>query len=217
MKIKVCGMRQPANINAVAELGIDMMGFIFYDRSPRYVAMVERPLTDSLRARGIEPVALFVDEDIDKVAAITERSGFTTVQLHGSESPAYCDALRKRGIKVLKAISIACGDDIARAALYDGHADMLVIDTQCCGHGGSGHKFDWSLLEGAPFTTPFLLSGGIDADDAHRVMELYGKMHGLMAGVDVNSRFETEPGVKSPELLRHFINNLNTYDITNQI
>ena len=102
-----------------------------------------------------------------------------------------------------------CIRDRSKCTAYDGHADMLVLDTKSASKGGSGQKFDWSLLEHAPFSTPFLLSGGITPDDAVAVKELFIKMNGLMAGVDLNSKFETAPGVKSASLLAHFINNIN--------
>lgn len=206
MKIKVCGLRCPENIDEVASLGIDMAGFIFYDKSPRMVVEVEPDVIARLQARGVEPVALFVDETIDTVIDTMERSGFTTVQLHGGESPEYCDRLRERGLKVLKAIPIGCADDIEKCAVYNGHADMLVLDTRCACKGGSGRKFDWGLLEQAAFSTPFLLSGGIAPGDAVAVKELFKKMNGLMAGVDLNSKFETAPGLKSASLLSDFIN-----------
>ncbi|MDE6345817.1 MAG: phosphoribosylanthranilate isomerase [Muribaculaceae bacterium] len=206
MKIKVCGLRSPENIDEVASLGIDMAGFIFYPRSPRFAGEPDRSALLRLRARGVEPVALFVDEDIDTVTEILQKYGFLTVQLHGDESQVYCDRLRERGFKVLKAISIAEAADIAKAEAYDGHADMLVLDTRCAGKGGSGRKFDWGLLEQAAFSTPFLLSGGIAPDDAVAVKELFKKMNGLMAGVDLNSKFETAPGLKSASLLSDFIN-----------
>lgn len=209
MKIKVCGLRCPENIDEVASLGIDMAGFIFYPRSPRFAGEPDRYALLRLRACGVEPVALFVDEDIDTVTGILQKYGFLTVQLHGDESPAYCDRLRARGFKVLKAIPIGCADDIEKCAVYDGHADMLVLDTRCAGKGGSGQKFDWGLLEHASFSTPFLLSGGIAPGDAVAVKELFKKMNGLMAGVDLNSKFETAPGLKSASLLSDFINIIN--------
>lgn len=209
MKIKVCGMRRPDNIDEVAALGIDMAGFIFYPRSPRFVDEPDTDALSRLKAQGVEPVALFVDEDIDTVTGILRKYGFGTVQLHGNESPAYCERLRADGVRVLKAMPIACADDMSRCAAYDSHADMLVLDTKSSSKGGSGQKFDWSLLAQASFSTPFLLSGGIAPDDAVAVKELFKKMNGLMAGVDLNSKFETAPGVKSASLLAHFINIIN--------
>ncbi|MDE6317314.1 MAG: phosphoribosylanthranilate isomerase [Muribaculaceae bacterium] len=208
MKIKVCGMRQPDNIDEVASLGIDMMGFIFYPKSPRFAGTPDRVIINALRSRGVMPVGVFVDEDSDTVVDKMEHCGFTAIQLHGNECVDYCDLLRQRGFTVLKAISIAGAEDIAKAAGYDGHADMLVLDTKCAGKGGSGVKFDWKLLAKGGFTTPFLLSGGISAEDIDSVTALYHSMSGLMAGVDLNSRFETEPGIKSPEILREFIDKI---------
>lgn len=212
MKVKVCGMRQPGNIDAVAALGIDMMGFIFYQRSPRYVTELQGDIIAALRMRGVEPVALFVDEAVDTVTATMERYGFLTAQLHGNESPEYCDQLRSRGFKVLKAISISGENDIDRAALYDGHADMLVLDTKSPGKGGSGVKFNWELLAAASFTTPYLLSGGISPDDTRAVKAVYEQSGGLMAGVDINSRFETAPALKDVAAVADFITEL-LYDI----
>lgn len=208
MKIKVCGMRQPNNIDEVASLGIDMMGFIFYPKSPRFAGTPDMVTIKALRSQGVMPVGVFVDEDFDTVVDKMEHCGFTAIQLHGNESVDYCDRLRQRGFTVLKAISIAGAEDMAKAADYDGHADMLLLDTKCAGKGGSGVKFDWKLLAKRGFTTPFLLSGGINAEDIDSVTALYHSMSGLMAGVDLNSQFETEPGIKSPEILREFIDRI---------
>lgn len=208
MKVKVCGLRHPDNIGAVASLGIDYAGFIFYRKSPRYAGEVNAEVIAGLQSAGVEPVALFVDENMEEVKGVMMRGGFRTVQLHGSESPDYCDRLRALGYKVLKAISVADRCDLDRCTDYDGHADMLVIDTKCVGKGGSGRKFDWSVLAGAVFATPFLLSGGIGPEDAVAVTALYRKMEGKMAGVDLNSRFESEPGRKEPQLLSYFLNGL---------
>ena len=209
MKVKVCGMRQPGNIDAIAALGIDMMGFIFYIRSPRYVTELQGDVISALRMRGVEPVALFVDEELDTVTATMNRYGFLTAQLHGNESPEYCDNLRYRGFKVLKAISISGEDDIDRAMLYDGHTDMLVLDTKSPGKGGSGVKFNWELLSAASFTTPYLLSGGISPDDTRAVKAVYEQSGGLMAGVDINSRFETAPALKDVAAVADFIAELS--------
>lgn len=209
MKVKVCGMREAANIKAAAALSPDYMGFIFYPKSPRYVAGIPEEIVGYLKERGIEPVALFVDEPLEKVVETIGRYGFDTVQLHGNESAEYCDALRRRGVRVLKAVSIGEKGDIARCRSYDGHADILVIDNKCRSKGGSGKKFDWSLLEGIDCTTPFLLSGGIGPDDAGAVREIYDTMEGRMLGVDVNSCFETAPAVKDAAALANFIPHIN--------
>lgn len=208
MKVKVCGMRDACNIKELASLSPDYMGFIFYPKSPRYVAAMPEEIIGYLKERGIEPVALFVDEPFEKVVETIGRYGFDTVQLHGSENAEYCDALRCKGIRVLKAVSVGEKGDIARCRSYDGHADILVIDNKCRSKGGSGKKFDWSLLEGIDCETPFLLSGGIGPDDADAVREIYDTMGGRMLGVDVNSCFETAPAVKDTAALERFIKQL---------
>lgn len=209
MKIKVCGMTRPDNIDDVAALGIDMMGFIFYPKSPRYAGLPDRSVIDRLQSHGTEPVGVFVDEEIATMMEILRQTGITTVQLHGNESIDLCDMLRDKGYRVMKAISIADRVDIERASAYDNHIDMLVLDTKCKEKGGSGRKFDWSLLIQKGFKSPFLLSGGISAVDYDSVTELYHAMGGQMMGVDLNSRFETEPGVKSTEMLKGFINRVS--------
>lgn len=208
MKVKVCGMRDAANIKEAASLSPDYMGFIFYPKSPRYVAAIPEGIVLRLKGRGIEPVALFVDEPLEKVIETMERYGFGSVQLHGSESAVYCDKLRERGFKVFKAVSVGASEDIAKCREYDGHADMLVIDNKCRSKGGSGKKFDWSLLDKIDCATPFLLSGGIGPDDAEAVREIYDTMGGRMLGVDVNSCFETAPAVKDAAALERFIKQL---------
>lgn len=208
MKVKVCGMRDAANIKAIAALPPDFMGFIFYPKSPRYVATMPEGIVNYLKDRGIEPVALFVDEPVEKVAATMEKYGFTTVQLHGSESTEYCDKLRERGFKVFKAVSIGTREDTEKCREYDGHADMLIIDNKCRQRGGSGKKFNWELLDHINCSTPFLLSGGIGPGDYNAVIAAYIRMGGKMIGVDLNSCFETEPGIKDASAIDIFIQQL---------
>lgn len=209
MKIKVCGMRQPENIDEASTLGIDYMGFIFYPKSPRYISDLQPETIALLKTRGIEPVALFVDEPLEKVVEMMDRYGFRTVQLHGNESAEYCAALKKKGYKVIKAIPVLTEGDLIRWHEYQNVADMLVIDTKTPGKGGSGEKFNWDMLERTEIGMPFLLSGGIGAEDADSVNTMYKRLKGKMAGVDLNSRFEIAPGLKDTSLLSYFINQLN--------
>lgn len=209
MKIKVCGMRQPENIDKVSTLGIDYMGFIFYPKSPRYIDDLQPETIALLKTRGIEPVVLFVDEPLEKVVEMMDRYGFRTVQLHGNESAEYCAALKKKGYKVIKAIPVMTEGDLIRWREYQDVADMLVIDTKTPGKGGSGKKFNWDMLERTEIGMPFLLSGGIGTEDAEAVNTLYNRLKGRMVGVDLNSRFETAPGLKDTTLLSYFINRLN--------
>ena len=198
-------MRDPENVREVSGLKPDFMGYIFYPRSPRYCTSLPEDTVRSLPG-GIMPVAVFVNNDFDGIMNIIKRYGFKGVQLHGEETPEMCRRLKDEGLFVLKAISVKDSESIGRACGYEGYVDLLVLDTATDGKGGSGRKFDWSLLNDAVIPTDFLLSGGIGPDDADDITNL-DIPH--MVGVDLNSRFEISPGVKSKPLLSKFFKRLN--------
>lgn len=202
MIIKVCGMREAANIREVARLDIDMMGFIFYPGSPRYVtASVPRTAADS----NLQRVGVFVNAAIEDVLQMAGAYNLDAVQLHGSETAAYCQMLRKRldaSTSLIKAISVAGAEDVRKYKEYAGVVNLFLFDTRCKTMGGSGEQFDWTVLEQYDGDVPFLLSGGIGPEDVGRVLEF---RHPQCVGVDLNSRFELEPGVKDVERLRTFI------------
>ena len=194
MKIKVCGMREQQNIAEVARLAPDMMGFIFYEPSPRNACATPPESLDSLLSTT-RRVGVFVDAPREEILATARRYGLHFVQLHGSESPEMCAGLHDEGLGVIKAFGIATRDDVARTAAYEGTCDLYVFDTSSENHGGTGRKFDHTLTEAYHGATPFLLSGGLGPDDAE---QLAGLRHPSCAGFDINSRFETSPGVKNP-------------------
>ena len=207
--IKVCGMRNAENIRAVEALGIDLMGFIFWTKSSRYVS--ERP--DYLPTK-CKRVGVFVDEDIETVKRIADEYALDYIQLHGHESPDYIRALRvvdgfPVDIHLIKAISVSGRDDIATYKSYEGLVDYFLFDTKCPSVGGSGQQFDWSVLSAYDGNTPFLLSGGIGPDDAPRLRAL-SVLDGFpvekCAGIDLNSRFELAPGLKDVTALQKFLN-----------
>jgi len=218
MLIKVCGMRDAENIRAVERLGIDMIGMIFVPKSPRYVAMqpslagiLPDRASESLLADVHSPsrVGVFVDDMPQHIIACVYNFSLDYVQLHGHESRTLIENLRatidpdiRPGVKIIKAISVAEADDLRATEEYEGAADMFLFDTKCATAGGSGRQFDWSLLERYHGPTPFLLSGGIGPDDVAAV-RAFG--HPQCVGIDVNSRFETEPGMKDVDLLRAFV------------
>lgn len=195
MIIKVCGMRSPGNIRAVEALGPDMMGFIFYEKSPRFIEKVPDYLPE-----GPERTGVFVNHSTAAVLEKAGQFGLTWVQLHGQESPEQCREIKEAGLKVIKAFSIASEADIERTGLYEGSCDLFLFDTKTEGVGGSGRTFDWTLLDGYKGRTPFLLSGGIGPDT-----DLSRFRHPMLAGYDLNSRFETGPAMKDTERLRTFI------------
>lgn len=200
MIVKVCGMREAQNIREVEALGIDLMGFIFYPRSPRYCAA----LPDYLPVR-CKRVGVFVNASIDDIRERTATFGLDYIQLHGNETPDFAQLVREQtGCKIIKAFSIGNPFPGELVASFEGEADLFLFDTPTVGFGGSGQTFDHSLLAQYTGNTPFLLSGGIGPD-----FQLTTS-HEQLAGLDLNSRFETEPGLKDTKLLRSFISKLKT-------
>jgi phosphoribosylanthranilate isomerase len=198
--IKVCGMREAENIREVEALGIDMMGFIFWPKSGRYVSEQPEYLPTKCQRVGV-----FVDEDPGLVKRIANSYGLDYVQLHGSESPAYIFQLR--GLHVIKAFNISIAEDLLQTQPYEGLVDFFLFDAKGKSVGGNGEKFNWDVLDAYQGATPFLLSGGIGPDDAERVNAFY---HPKCIGIDLNSRFELSPGLKDVAKLKEFMCNLNT-------
>lgn len=204
MIVKVCGLRDPDNIRAVERLPVDLCGFIFYPRSPRCVPDDEFHAA-AVRSCRRPAVGVFVDASPAEMLRTAERFGLGWLQLHGDESPEACGELRQRGFRIIKAIRVASAGDLAAARAYKDCADYLLFDTRCDGYGGSGRRFDWSVLDAYAGRVPFLLSGGIDAECAEAVREF---VHPRFAGVDLNSGFETVPAVKDAGKLGKFISKI---------
>ena len=203
MIIKVCGMRDADNIRAVESLGVDWMGFIFYAKSPRNVEALP-----SYMPQDVKRVGVFVDEDPLTVSLRVKQFGLDIVQLHGNEDPRYIGRIRALcpGITVVKALSIASDKDLDKAKAYFGMVEYFLFDTKAKLVGGNGVQFDWSILNSYRGTVPFILSGGIGPEDAERINAFN---HPMMAGIDLNSRFETSPAVKAPDALHTFLSQLS--------
>lgn len=223
LKIKVCGMRDADNVRAVAALDIDFLGFIFYPKSPRYTpkAIPEAELIadtattarhDDIEWRKPQRVGVFVDETPQTIITHIYNDQLDYVQLHGHELPEMIDHLKRavisdnhHSLKVIKAFSISKPDDLLQTKAYEGVADLFLFDTPTESYGGSGKKFDWQMLQAYDGHTPFLLSGGIGPEDIDRIHKFE---HPQCIGIDLNSRFETAPGIKDVEALRRFTENL---------
>lgn len=222
MKVKVCGMRDGENIRQVSELGVDYIGMIFWNKSPRNVTMIPTHagiIPDTTRLVGnsetpacYQRVGVFVDEMAQNIITRVVNFKLDVIQLHGHEEPTLIRNLRstidpdlRPGIQIWKAISIVDRDSVAIYKQYEDCVDAFVFDTKCTCVGGSGQQFDWSVLDGYDGAKPFLLSGGIGPDDAVRICNF---KHPKMMGIDLNSRFETEPGMKNVELLKQFLTQL---------
>lgn len=214
-------MREGENIRQVAELGVDWIGMIFWDKSPRNVTMiptyagiipdranVQRSTFDVQCKR----VGVFVDEMPQSIITRVVNFQLDIVQLHGHETPTMIRNLRQTldpdirpGVKFIKAISVGGRDDIAAYKDYEDCVDYFLFDTKCKTVGGSGEQFDWSVLDAYDGDMPFLLSGGIGPDDAKRVRNFN---HPMCIGIDLNSRFETEPALKDIQKLKSFLEQL---------
>lgn len=218
MQVKVCGMREPQNISALLELPIDFIGLIFYSKSKRYVGkdttLPEWIIEHEERFGLIKKVGVFVNAGIDEILNATHDYHLDYIQLHGAESPEYCQELHLlwsassvREAKLIKAFSVDEKFDFTKVAAYEPHCSFFIFDTKGADYGGNGLQFDWSLLSAYEGNTPFLLSGGIDPDS---VEDLQKVEHPLLFGVDINSKFETEPAKKDITSVAAFVKAVKT-------
>ncbi|MBB5439236.1 phosphoribosylanthranilate isomerase [Pedobacter sp. AK017] len=207
-KLKVCGMKLTDNIEAVAALRPDYLGFIFYRQSKRFIAGLTPSFVRNLPA-GIKKTGVFVNEELNKVAELAILYGLNAVQLHGSEPVKYCIALKgllaDHGIVLIKAFGIDEHFDFSQLKSYEPVVDYFLFDTQTAGHGGSGKTFNWSLLEKYTLNKPYFLSGGIGPDS---IAQLKNITDTRLYAIDINSKFELTPGLKDIDKLTDFKNAL---------
>jgi phosphoribosylanthranilate isomerase len=206
-KLKICGMREPGNIAGVVKLQPDYMGFIFYPGSKRYVADLPQAVLKEL-PKGIKATGVFVDEDLEEVIRLANTYELAALQLHGSESPDYCLQLKQAlpGVEVIKAFGVNNEFEFSTLQSYNEVVDYFLFDTQTEGHGGSGKVFDWGLLDSYTGNKPYFLSGGIGPEHAEALRNIDDER---LYAVDINSRFELEPGLKDLERLKEFKNILS--------
>jgi phosphoribosylanthranilate isomerase len=198
MKWKVCGMRDLANIEAVVACEPDYMGFIWVEKSPRYVGpdFVIPTLSAKTQAVGV-----FVNESVANILALSKKAGFQVVQLHGEEGQEEIDTLRDAGLVVIKAVSVATEADILG---LDFNPDYYLFDTKKGSHvGGTGEKFDWTILKAYTLDIPYFLAGGLDEasiKDAKKLPGLYA--------LDFNSKLESSPGMKDLAKVKEITQNI---------
>jgi phosphoribosylanthranilate isomerase len=206
LKIKICGMRDPDNLRAVAALQPDFLGLIFYAKSPRYISPEEaETLPDFF---GITRVGVFVNETVEKMQQTARQAKLFALQLHGDESPEVCAELKsvRPERKLIKVFSIGEDFDGGRLAAYEDVCDYFLFDAQTTKFGGSGESFDWDILRTFPIKLPFFLSGGIGLENAKSAI---ASCKGLpLYAIDLNSKVEISPGVKSPQMIKKLIKSL---------
>ena len=207
MKIKVCGMRDVQNIRDLVNLQPDYIGLIFYPGSKRFVnkidaqALIEVP--EDIKLTGI-----FVNENLEIVLEKISSYKLKAIQLHGDESPEYCRSLgdQIKTIEIIKAFGIDDNFDFSALEPYLPVVDFFLFDTKTAGHGGSGKAFNWDVLNKYPYQKSYFLSGGIGVENLDEVLAISDeRLHAL----DLNSRFEVEPGLKDISKLNLTFNKLN--------
>jgi phosphoribosylanthranilate isomerase len=209
VRAKLCGLTTQDDIDAAATAGAAYMGLVFFEKSPRNVA-IETARSLALHAPvGLAKVALVVNADDAALDCITASVPLDMLQLHGVESPERVAAVKARyGLPVMKALGIATGDDVARAQLYASVADQLLLDAKPSEGdalpGGNGLSFDWRLLEGESWSVPWMLAGGLTPDNVAEAVHCCAARQ-----VDVSSGIETAPGQKSSELMAKFVSEAN--------
>ena len=198
MKLKVCGMRSHENILALSDLKPDYMGFLFWKPSKRFVSTTTPTLPSNIKKTGV-----FVDETFDEIKSLIETHQLQAIQLHGNENPIFCDRLKDLNVEIIKVFSIKKDFDFSTLAPYENVCDYFLFDTKGELPGGNGYAFDWEMLKSYPSSKPFFLSGGIGMDQLADLEDIF-KLNLPLYAIDVNSKFESEAGMKKIELLKDF-------------
>lgn len=205
VRVKVCGLTSVAATHAAAEAGAAYVGFVFFEKSSRAVTHAQAAALAAETPVGVCKVGLVVDASDAELDALTAAVGLDMLQLHGAETPERVASVRSRwGLPVMKAVSIAGPDDVARLDAYEAVSDQLLCDAKAqpgdAAPGGNGVAFDWSLLAGRVWRRPWMLAGGLTPETAADAVARSGARQ-----LDVSTGVETAPGIKDPEKMRAFI------------
>ncbi len=205
MIVKVCGNRFPENMKMIYNAHPDMMGFIFYNNSKRSVYGFLEPDDIKRAPKEIIRVGVFVNEKEEIITGVYEKYGLDIIQLHGSESPGMCRRLKEKNIPIIKAFNIDFSFDFESTSRYSPYCHFFLFDAKGLSPGGNGTKYNWKLLDRYTGETPFFLSGGLSYNDIPEIRKL---KHNFLFGVDINSCFESAPGVKDFQMVKDFINEI---------
>jgi phosphoribosylanthranilate isomerase len=198
LKIKVCGMKYSDNISALSDIKPDYMGFIFYPSSKRFIGLDFQKSDLNAIDKEIIKTAVFVNAHLHEVVEFGNLYGFKTIQLHGSETPEFCELLKEQGFKIIKAFGVDEDFDFKTIESFVNSVDFFLFDTKTKEYGGSGQVFNWEVLDNYHLEKPFLLSGGLSLDNLASIKKIENP---YFYGVDLNSKFEIEPGLKDIEKL----------------
>lgn len=193
-------MRNRENIDALADLQPDYMGFIFYPGSKRYADKLDVPTLNNLPVSIIK-TGVFVDASAQEIRKIVENYNLGAVQLHGGETPTVCRELKSAGVEVIKAFGVDESFNFGILDQYENAVDYFLFDTKTSQHGGSGRIFDWNLLKAYRLDKPYFLSGGLSSENINNILSITDRR---LYALDLNSRFEVEPGLKNIEQLKTF-------------
>ena len=203
MKLKVCGMRSSKNIIDLAKIMPDYMGFIFWENSKRFVSNSTPDIGETVKKVGV-----FVNARLDYIQKCIEAHKLNAVQLHGNESPEQCGELGEIDVEVIKAFTVQKKFDFNKILVYESVCDYFLFDTKGELRGGNGLQFDWTILKDYPSKKPFFLSGGIGPNDCVAIASII-KLNLPLYAIDVNSKFEIEPGFKNIQSIKEFKSKLN--------
>ena len=201
--VKICGLSTPETLQAAIEAGVRYVGFVFVEKSPRHVSFDTAWNLARAVPTGVRSVGLFVDPDDETLERILTGVQLDMVQLHGNETPGRVAEIKsKYAMPVMKAIRVADESDLENVEGFEAAADWLLFDAKIDGlQGGTGHSFDWNLLKDRTFSKPWMLGGGLNADNVGEALSILAP-----DAVDVSSGVESAPGIKDPQKIVSFIN-----------
>jgi len=200
MKLKICGMKYSGNIQEIAQLRPDYLGFIFYEKSERYFDG-KLPKID----KSIQKIGVFVNATLEEILEKIKHYDLQLIQLHGNETPEFCLLLKQSNVTIIKAFSVDDDFDFKVIQPYESVCDYFLFDTKGEKPGGNGTVFNWEILLDYPSQKPFFLSGGISLGDIEKIK----KMNLPIYAIDVNSKFEIKPGLKNTQPLIQLQNELS--------
>lgn len=210
IKLKICGLRNTENVQKALAASPDYLGFIFYNKSPRYVGSDFQWISALMLPSSVRKVGVFVNEEPERIMEYCHVAGIDIVQLHGQETVNTCLELKKKNYRVIKVFSIGDGFSFKQVEPFQDSVDYFLFDTKTEIPGGSGSSFDWSYLTNYAYPVPFFLSGGIGIGNIENIKDFRNKH---LFGIDVNSRMESDPGEKDSNKIDLFMKKLVSLEL----